>query len=101
MGDKNAALKRLEAVRDLPDLGYSPNVQNLAIKYIDLFRIPEKARLDAFHLAYAVLFKIDFLLSWNCKHIANELVNLKLKNYNINNSLYVPFLCTAHELLEV
>ncbi len=63
LGDKNAASKRLEAVRGLPDLGYSSNIENLAIKYIDLFRIPDKAKLDAFHLAYSVLFKIDFLLS--------------------------------------
>ena len=91
----------MNAVQDIPDLGYNSEVENLAIQYLKLLGIPEKAKLDAFHLAYAVLYNINFLLSWNCKHIANAMVNLKLRDFNIDNSLFVPFLFTPHELLEV
>jgi hypothetical protein len=100
-GDKNAALKRLEIVKDITDLGYSLEINDLALQYLKLLNIPEKAKFDAFHLAYTVLFNIDFLLSWNCKHIANAVINSKLRDFNIENSLFVPFLCTPQELLEV
>jgi predicted nucleic acid-binding protein len=101
LGDMNAASKRMNSVKNIPDLGYNEGVENLAIQYLELFGIPEKAKLDAFHLAYAVLYNIDFLLSWNCKHIANAVVNSKLRDFNYENSLFVPFLCTPYELLEV
>lgn len=101
LGDKNAALNRLSVAKKIPDLAYNIEVENLAIQYLKLLGIPEKAKLDAFHLAYSVLYNIDFLLSWNCKHIANSLINLKIRNFNNDNSLFVPFLCTPQELLEV
>jgi hypothetical protein len=101
MGDSNAAAKRLYAVEDILNLEFTPLIDNLARKYMNLFGIPEKAKLDAYHLAFAVVNKIDILLSWNCKHIANALINIKLRDYNSNNSLFVPFLCTPQELLEV
>jgi predicted nucleic acid-binding protein len=101
LGDKNAALKRINAIQNIPDLGYNSEVENLAFQYFKLLGIPEKAKLDTFHLAYAVLYNIDFLLSWNCKHIANAMINSKLRDFNNNNSLFVPFLCTPQELLEV
>lgn len=101
LGDKNASLSRLNSVKNIPSLGYNSSIENLAIQYINLFAIPDKAKLDAFHLAFAVIYKIDFLLSWNCKHIANAMINLKLRDFNNIHSLFVPFLCTPQELLEV
>lgn len=100
-GDKSASSNRLKAVQQIPELGYNLEIENLAIQYLKLLNIPEKAKLDAFHLAFAVIYKIDFLLSWNCKHIANAMVNYKIKDFNYSKSLFVPFLCTPQELLEV
>ncbi|MFH1050811.1 MAG: type II toxin-antitoxin system VapC family toxin [bacterium] len=100
-GDKIASSKRLNSVSDFPVLAFNSDIEDLAVKYVELLNIPEKSKLDAFHLAFAVMFEIDFLLSWNCKHIANAMINFKIKDYNNKNSLYVPFLCTPQELLEV
>lgn len=100
-GDLNAAKNRIEVTQDIPILEYSSEIGELAFNYAKLFSIPQKARIDSFHLAIAVWFEIDYLLSWNCKHIANGVVSSKLKDYNNNHSLFVPILCTPLELLEV
>jgi hypothetical protein len=100
-GDKIASSKRLDSINNITILGFNPEIENLALQYFNLLNIPEKSKLDAFHLAYCVLFGIDFLLSWNCKHLANALINFKLRDFNNTKSLFVPFLCTPQELLEV
>jgi len=46
-------------------------VKEVAQIYIDNFLMPLKLEGDAFHLAYASVYKIDFLLTWNCNHLAN------------------------------
>ncbi|HPI21118.1 MAG TPA: type II toxin-antitoxin system VapC family toxin [Candidatus Kapabacteria bacterium] len=100
-GDNEAALKRLSVVSDIPSLEYDEKIDNLALKYIELLNIPMKSKADAFHLASTVWFEIDYLLSWNCKHIANAVVSYKLNKFNKDNFLHVPILCTPLELLEV
>ncbi|MEI6091012.1 MAG: type II toxin-antitoxin system VapC family toxin [bacterium] len=101
LGDKEAAEKRIKAVNDFRYLEFKPEVEQLGIEYFRLFNIPEKSKLDALHLAIAVWYKIDYLLSWNCKHIANAYVNLRLREYNDKNNLHSPILCTPDELMEV
>ncbi|MGA2296347.1 MAG: type II toxin-antitoxin system VapC family toxin [FCB group bacterium] len=100
-GDRIASSERLSITKNIPLLEYTEEIDKLAIQYVKLLNIPEKSRTDAFHLAIAVWFEIDYLLSWNCKHIANAVVNYKLREYNKTNSLFVPILCTPTELLEV
>ena len=82
-------------------LEFNTDIQKLGQKYIKLFNIPEKSDLDALHLSIAVWYGIDFLVSWNCKHIANAMVNLKMREYNFSNGLHSPILCTPEELMEV
>ena len=99
-GDKNAALLRLNVIKDLDILAINEEIQILAEKYYHLLKIPEKAKLDTYHLAYAVWYNIDYLITWNCKHIANA-VNIKiLNNYNLINNLWAPVFCTPQELME-
>jgi hypothetical protein len=100
-GDSYAANQRLKAIDNMLLLDYSGEIDSLAITYAALFQIPEKSRIDAFHLAAAVLFEMDYLLSWNCKHIANGIIAYKLIEYNSNKLLHIPVLCTPLELLEV
>jgi len=100
-GDQEAAAKRMKTIQNIPQLEYSSLIENLANEYITLLQIPEKSKLDAYHLAIAVLFEMDYLLSWNCKHISNSVVSSKLGKYNTINSLFVPILCTPLTLMEV
>ena len=100
LGDKDEARKRLDAVKDFTFLENNPDIEELGLIYFKLFNIPEKSKFDSLHLAITVWYKVDFLLSWNCKHIANANVNLKLREYNNKNDLFTPILCTPEELME-
>lgn len=100
-GDKLASLRRLDVIRDLKELQVNHEIEKLGNIYLKSFNIPEKSKLDAFHLAVAVWYNIDYLLSWNCKHIANAVVNRKLIEINNKMGLNSPILCTPLELNEV
>jgi hypothetical protein len=100
LGDEIAANRRIEAVSEFQYLIIVNEIKFLSEKYLKLFQIPDKSKLDALHLAIAVYHRIDYLLSWNCKHIANAFVNKKLREFNLLNDLHVPILCTPNELME-
>lgn len=100
-GASEAAQKRIEAVEDLLVLEINDEIQELAEKYFAGLEIPEKARLDAAHLAVAVWHKVDYLLSWNCRHIVSGRVKKSLEEINATLNLKTPVLCTPEELMEV
>jgi hypothetical protein len=71
-GDPTAAQDRLALLDDLPLLDIQhTDVQPLADRLIANHLLPEKAAADARHVAVAAIFGVDYLLTWNCKHIAN------------------------------
>ena len=72
----------------------------LAENYLRRLRLPQNAQLDALHLAYAVTYEIDYLLTWNCKHIANGIIIQRLQAANIELNRHMPIIVTPQELLE-
>lgn len=100
-GDEEAAKKRLETVGDLPVLEVNKEIQQLAQRYFDALEIAEKAKLDASHLAVAVWHEVDYLLSWNCKHIVSGRVKKMLEKINTDLNMKTPVFCTPEELMEV
>jgi hypothetical protein len=70
----------------------------LAPVYKDLLQIPDKARLDSFHLAVAVIGKMDYILTWNFTHMGIESYR-KLLKYNDNNGYKNPLLVTPEYLM--
>ncbi len=71
-GDSEAAKERLQLLAGIPMLASSdPQVDSLADALLLAHLLPEKARSDAVHVAIATIHRIDYLLTWNCKHIAN------------------------------
>ncbi len=70
-GDPVAARERLKAIRDLPLLDITPGVAELASRILASGKIPRKAATDAAHIAVAAVHGMDFLVTWNCVHIAN------------------------------
>ncbi len=70
-GDSTFAQKRLDEINDLMILEVHEQIEDLARHYFAALQIPEKAKIDAFHLAVAAWHKMDYVLSWNCKHIAS------------------------------
>ncbi len=71
-GDPSAAQERLVLLDDVPLLDIQhPNVQTLADKLIANHLLPQKAAADARHVAVSTVFGVEYLLTWNCRHIAN------------------------------
>ena len=70
-GDSTAAVERLEKLSGIARLDVTDEV----IKFADVLRwevpLPEKAKVDSYHVAVAAVNGVQFLLTWNCKHIAN------------------------------
>lgn len=71
-GDEAAAQERLELVNGIPLLdAFQSAVGTLSDLLIDRHLLPPKAKTDAQHVAVATVFGVDYLLTWNCRHIAN------------------------------
>ena len=100
-GDDEYARKRLEAITDFSVLEVNEEIENIAQKYFLALDIPDKAKIDAFHLAIAAWHQMDYVLSWNCKHIASARVQKMLQNANARLGIYIPIVCTPEELMEV
>ena len=71
-GDANASAERSQLLVGIPLLASAdPQVDSLADALLSAHLLPEKARSDAEHVAIATVHRVDYLLTWNCKHIAN------------------------------
>jgi len=70
-GDPMEIAKRMAALSNLPVLDVPESAEQLADMLIKQHALPEKAFLDALHIAVATVHGMDYLLTWNCKHIAN------------------------------
>ena len=99
-GDKDAAQRRLQAVVDIPLLKLSEEVVAFAEKLVEEGPMPQKAVEDALHIAVATLNGMDYLLTWNFKHIANATMRYKIERICRLAGYEPPIICTPQELLE-
>jgi predicted nucleic acid-binding protein len=100
-GDPDAAKKRMKAVSHCEVLEVVPEVRDLAERYFTAIDLPEKARADAYHLALAVWHGMDYLVTWNCTHIAGAKVKLVVQGVNAARGIESPIICTPEELMEI
>ena len=98
-GDSAIAAQRLEILRDFPLLEVDQAVQNLAAQFLRQSNLPLKAADDALHIAVATVYGLDYLLTWNCKHIANAQIQKKLAQISLNFGYELPIICTPYELM--
>lgn len=99
-GDVGAAAQRLEVLRDLPLLELTPEVTALGMHLLREAALPPKAAADAFHIAFTAVHGMDFLLTWNCTHIANATMRPKIEAICRMNGFEPPVICTPLELVE-
>ena len=100
-GDKVQSKRRLELVSRIPVLEVNQDVRDLAELYFVKIDLPEKAMADAYHLALATWHGLDYLLSWNCSHIASGRVRGIVERVNSRKGIATPVICTPEELMEV
>jgi len=98
-GDPEAAEKRLSMVSDVPLLIITEQALEIAEALVRHEIIPLKAAEDALHIAVATVNGVDYLLTWNCRHIANPEIQRNIAAYLEPIGLFLPFICTPEELL--
>ena len=98
-GDAEIALKRLEILNGLLLVELNQTVRNLAAQFLIRSNLPPKASDDAVHIAAATVHGLDYLLTWNCKHIANAQIQRKLAEISLDSGYELPIICTPYELL--
>jgi hypothetical protein len=98
-GDAAAAAERLKVLQDLPLLEQTEAATQLAQALVDRVPMPERAAVDALHIAIASVHGMDYLLTWNCTHIANATLRESIGSVCRENGYEPPAICTPDELL--
>jgi hypothetical protein len=98
-GDAQAAQERLVILKPLPLLDISDTVLELASAILEEGIIPVKAARDAAHIAVSAVHGIDFLLTWNCAHIANAQIVKRVQAICTRQGFPCPLICTPEELM--
>ena len=99
-GDAEAAAKRLAALDGIPILLVSDEASAFADWLLATNILPMKAATDALHVAIAVLSGMDYLLTWNCTHIANAAIRGRIEQACRAAGMQAPIICTPEELTE-
>ena len=100
-GDPAAARERLVYLEGIPLLEISDDVNSLAESLLDGVPLPEKAGIDALHISVAAVNGVQYLLPWNCKHIANPAMRPGIERLCREMGYEPPVICTPQELLEI
>ena len=100
-GDAEAARLRLEALRDVPELPATLTAETLAAALLVEGAVPEIARSDAGHIAIAAVHGMDFLVTWNCRHIANAEMEPRIHKICEHHGWRCPVICTPEQLLPI
>ena len=98
-GDAGAAAQRLEILRDLPLLEQTEEATSLAQVLLEQIPLPDRAAVDALHIAVAAVHGMDYLLTWNCTHIANAALRDQIGSVCREGGYEPPAICTPEELL--
>ena len=98
-GDAEHARLRLAALATLPSLAITVEAENRAAEFLRTGALPPAARSDAVHLAVASGGQADYLLTWNCRHLANAQILRRLEREAVRCGWTLPTVCTPLELM--
>ena len=98
-GDEEASKRRLEILSEFDLLDITDEVTDLASAILDAGVIPPKAATDAAHIAIATVHNMQFLLTWNCSHLANAEISIEIKSVCRSKGYESPIICTPEELM--
>jgi len=98
-GDKREARRRLRVLSGIPMLAVTDEVESLARALVDRGALPAKAAEDALHVAVATVHEMDYLLTWNCRHIANAEMRRVMRAVCVRHGYEIPLICTPEELM--
>ena len=98
-GDPDAAVRRLATLEGFPVLEPTESAAELVDILISEGALPSAARDDAAHIAIATVHNMDYLVTWNCRHIDNAEVKPLLRSLCAIHGYVCPEICTPEELM--
>ena len=99
-GNPDAAARRLGALRGIPRLAGGRRVVDLARDLVQRGALPAQARMDAAHVGIAAANGMEYLLTWNLRHLANATIRGKIEEVVRAAGMVPPIICTPEELME-
>jgi predicted nucleic acid-binding protein len=100
-GNHEAAEERMKEIGDFAVLEATIEDERLTEAIIEAGAIPKRAVRDAAHIAVAVVNDIDYLLTWNCRHLANAQIIRRVSVICNTRGYSMPVICTPEELMGV
>ena len=98
-GDPQMAEVRLTELAEIPVLALTEDALALAEDLVENGPLPKNASEDALHIAIATVYGIDYLLTWNCRHMANAQMRQAVASRCASRSYEAPIICTPEELM--
>jgi predicted nucleic acid-binding protein len=98
-GDPVLAAERLRHLDGIPLLSLDPQIGRIANEIMSRAILPPKALIDALHIAIAAHHGIQYLLTWNCKHIANAKALPRIYKVLTDLGCPIPIICTPEEMV--
>lgn len=98
-GDEVAAQKRLDALKEIAPLELNEETLHLAEELVQRGPVPERSKEDALHIALATVHGMDYLLTWNCRHIANAEMRKGVISVCVSLGYEAPVIATPEELM--
>jgi predicted nucleic acid-binding protein len=99
LGNPEMAQRRLALLQGIPLLEVTDAAQRLAVAIVEKGLLPQTAYPDALHIGTAAVHQIDYLLTWNCTHIANAEILPRVALISERFGMTLPYICTPEELL--
>ena len=99
-GDATAAQERMEIVNSMTILKPDANAKRLARRFVKLGAIPETEKEDALHVAIATAYGMDYLVTWNLRHIMNPVKRAEIEKICRKAGFEPPTICTPADLYE-
>ena len=93
------AKARLDLLANIPVLALTRGILRLAESLVTDGPIPRKAAGDALHIAIATVYACEYLLTWNCRHIANAEIQRAARLVVRDQGFELPIICTPEELM--
>jgi predicted nucleic acid-binding protein len=100
MGDPQFAQERLKLLTAMTALEITEDAVSLAEELVKTGTLPEKAGNDALHIAIAAAHRVPYLLTWNCRHLANATIRNQIEAICTKQGFRAPITCTPEELME-
>ncbi len=98
-GDPSEAQRRLAVIGALAALDLTPGTESLTQAIMASGALPPSAGRDAAHVAVSAFHSVDYLLTWNCKHLANAQIMRKIESVCQMMGYRMPIICTPEELM--